>query len=239
VDERLARRLWPEGAIGRRFVIERDSTHAELEVVGVIAPVRATGVRDEDIPHFVIPYHLFPIEMSLVVKTRETAASLGAAIRSAVDASHTGRAAFDIRPMSEYVTDSIGDTRFTMWVLAAFAVASALLAAVGLYGTLAYLITQRTREFGIRLALGFTARAIVAMVMREGVALAAAGAALGLAGAAAITGAIRQLLYNVSPFDGMTLLGVVALVALVAVAAAGVPAWRAAIIDPQVSLRSE
>jgi len=238
VDERLARRLWPEGAIGKRLVIER-GPREELEIVGVTAPVRATRVRDENIPHFLIPYHLYPVEMSLVVKTRETAASLGPAIRSAVDASHTGRAAFDIRPMSGYVTDSIGDTRFTMWVLAAFAVTSVLLAAVGLYGTLAYLIAQRTPEFGIRLALGSTVRAIIAMVVREGAVLAAAGAVLGLAGASAVTGAIRQLLYNVNPFDGVTLTGVVALVALVSLAAAGVPAWRTTRIEPNVSLRAE
>jgi putative ABC transport system permease protein len=177
--------------------------------------------------------------MTLVVKTRQTAAALGPTILSAVAASHTGRAAFDIRPMSEYVTDSIGDVRFTMWGLAAFAAASVSLAAVGLYGTLAYLIAQRTREFGIRLALGSTVRAIVVMVMREGALLAAAGAALGLAGASAVMGAIRQLLYNVSPFDGVTLFGVVALVALVAVAATVVPAWRATRIEPTVALRSE
>lgn len=239
VDRRLARRLWPEGALGKHLAIETSGAREELAVIGVTVPVRATQVRDENVPHFVVPYHVFPIEMTLVVKTRQTAAALGPAILGAVAASHTGRAAFDIRPMSDYVTDSIGDVRFTMWGLAAFAAASVLLAAVGLYGTLAYLIAQRTREFGIRLALGSTVRAIVVMVMREGALLAAAGAALGLAGASAVMGAIRQLLYNVSPFDGVTLLGVVGLVALVAIAAAGLPAWRATSIEPTVALRSE
>ena len=129
-----------------------------------LQPVLATRVRDEDIPHFIIPYHLYPIEMSLVIKTRETAAALGPAINSAVSASHTGRAAFEIRPIGDYVTDSTGDTRFTMFVLAIFA------------------------------------------------------------GASAMTGAIRQLLYDVRPFDGVTLAGVIALVVFVSVAAAGVPA---------------
>ena len=89
--------------------------------------------------------------------------------------------------MSDYVSDSIGDTRFILFVLAAFAGASVLLAAVGLYGTLAYLTAQRTREFGIRLALGSSVRAIVAIVMRESVLLALAGAAVGLIGVAAVT----------------------------------------------------
>ncbi len=176
--------------------------------------------------------------MSLVMKTRETVELMVPRIQSALEAAHTGRAAFDIRPMSSYVSDSIGDTRFILLVLAAFAAASILLAAVGLYGTLAYLTTQRTREFSIRLALGCRVNAIVAIVIRESVALAATGAAIGLIGVAAITGVIRQLLYGVRPLDVPTLLAVVALVAVVALSAACLPAWRATRIDPQTSLRS-
>ncbi len=160
-------------------------------------------------------------------------------IQSALQAAHAGRAAFDIRPMSSYVSDSIGDTRFILFVLSAFAAASILLAAVGLYGTLAYLTAQRTREFGIRLALGSSVNAIVAIVIRESIVLAAAGAALGLVGVAGITGAIRQLLYKVRPLDIPTLLAVTALVGVVALSAACLPAWRVARIDPQSSLRSE
>ena len=126
-----------------------------------------------------------------------------------------------------------------LFVLAAFAGASVLLAAVGLYGTLAYLTTQRTREFGIRLALGSSVKALVTIVMRESILLAAAGAAVGLILAAAVTRAIRDLLYGVQPLDGMTLAGVVGLVWIIALGAAGVPAWRATRIDPQTSLRSE
>ena len=124
-------------------------------------------------------------------------------------------------------------------MLAAFAGASVLLAAVGLYGTLAYLTAQRTREFGIRLALGSSVKALVAIVIRESVLLAAVGVALGLAGVAVVTRAIRELLYGVQPLDGLTLAGVVGLLAVIAVGAAGVPAWRATRIDPQKSLRSE
>jgi putative ABC transport system permease protein len=208
-------------------------------VVGVTANVRTTQVRDENIPHFMLPYSAYPVEMSLVIKTRETAERLAPRIQAAVNAAHGGRAAFDIRPMSAYVSDSIGDTRFIMLVLAAFAAASVLLAAVGLYGTLTYLTAQRTREFGIRLALGSSVKAIVAIVVRESVLLAAAGAAIGLVGVVAVTGAIRELLYAVRPLDGVTLAAVVGLVAIVALGAASVPAWRATRIDPQTSLRSE
>ena len=239
IDEGLAKRLWPEGAIGKRLAVYRTGWRNDLEVIGVTAPLRVTRVRDDSIPHFMLPYSTYPSEMSLVVKTAETAERMAPRIKSVMDAARGGRAAFDIRPMSDYVSDSIGDTRFLLVVLAAFAAASVLLAAVGLYGTLAYLSAQRTREFGIRLALGSSVRAIVAIVMRESILLAVAGIVLGLLGAAALTRAIRDLLYGVRPLDGVTLFGVAGLVGIVALLAAGVPAWRAARIDPQVSLRSE
>ncbi len=239
IDEGLAMRLWPEGAIGKRLSIYRTGWRNDLEVIGVTVAVRVTRVRDGSIPHFMMPYGSYPVGMSLVVKTREPAESMAPRIQSAVDGAHGGRAAFDIRPMSAYVSDSIGDTRFILFVLAAFAGASVLLAAVGLYGTLAYLTAQRTREFGIRLALGSSVKALVTIVIRESVLLAAAGAAVGLIGVAAVTRAIRELLYGVQPLDGVTLVGVVGLVGIIALGAAGVPAWRATRIDPQTSLRSE
>ncbi len=237
IDAGLAKRLWPdESAIGKTLSVYRTGWRNDLEVVGVTAPVRVTRVRDESVPHYMMPDE-YPA--SLVIKTHETAERMAPQIQAAVDAAHGGRAAFDIRPMSDYVSDSIGDTRFILFVLAAFAGASVLLAAVGLYATLAYLTAQRTREFGIRLALGSSVKALVTIVIRESVLLAAAGAAVGLIGVAAVTRAIRELLYGVRPLDGVTLVGVVGLIAIIAVGAAGVPGWRATRIDPQKSLRSE
>lgn len=238
IDEPLAKRLWPEGALGKRLSVFRTAWRNDLEIVGIAAPVRMTRVRDGNVSGFLLPYSTYP-EMSIVVKTRDTADRLAPGIRHAADAAQGGWPAFNIRPMSDYVDASIGDTRFILSVLAAFALASVLLAAVGLYGTMAYLTAQRTREFGIRLALGSSARAIVSVVMREGVLLALAGTVLGLAGVAGVTGAMKGLLYGVRPLDGVTLAGVVFVVGIVALGAAGVPAWRATRIDPQTSLRSE
>ena len=236
IDAFLAKRLWPEGAIGKRLAVYRTGRRDEYEVVGVTAAVRATRVRDENIPHFMLPDE-YP--ETLVIKTHERPERLSPEIEAAVSAVHVERATFDVRPMSEYVSDSIGDTRFMLFVLSIFAGASVLLSAVGLYGTLAYLTARRSQEFGIRLALGATLRGIVAIVFWESVTLAAAGVVLGLAGLAAVTGAMRGLLYGVGAFDGVTVSGVAGLVGIVALAAASVPAWRAARIDPQVSLRSE
>ncbi len=238
IDERLAKRLWPEGALGKRLSVFRTGWRNDLEVIGITAPVRMTRVRDDDVPNFLLPYSTYP-EMSLVVKTRERAETLAPGIRQAADAAHGGWPAFRIVGMSAYVDASIGGTRFLLAVLAAFAIASVLLAAVGLYGTMAYLTSRRTREFGIRLALGSGSRAILTLVLREGVLLALAGTALGLAGVAGVTGALKGLLYGVRPLDAGTLAGVAVLVTLVALCAAGIPAWRAARVDPQSSLRME
>ena len=114
-----------------------------------------------------------------------------------------------------------------------------VLAGVGLYGTLAYLASQRTQEFGVRLALGASAASILRLVMREGGLLTGVGAALGLAGAVAVTRALRGLLYGVTPLDGLTIASVVALVAGVTLVAVGGPAWRAACVNPVTALRAE
>ncbi|HYI95677.1 MAG TPA: ABC transporter permease [Bryobacteraceae bacterium] len=239
IDAGLAKRLWPEGPIGRVLSVYRTGWRNDMEIIGVTGNVRVTRVRDESIPHFMLPYGAYPSSMSLVVKTEAPADRIGPLIQSAVGAAHSERAAFEIRPMGDYVSESIGDTRFILFVLAAFAASSVVLAAVGLYGTLAYLTAQRTREFGIRLALGSSVKALVTIVIREGIVLVGAGAGIGLIGIAAISRGIRELLYGVHPFDGLTLSAVSVLLAIVALAAAGVPAYRAARIDPQTSLRCE
>jgi putative ABC transport system permease protein len=186
-----------------------------------------------------LPYGNYPSNMSLVIKTPNSAEKLAPRIKAAVDEVRPGQPVLDIRGMREYVLDSIGDTRFMVFGLTVFAGASVLLAAVGLYGTLTYLTLQRTREFGIRLAIGSSVMAIIAIVVQESAVLTLVGTVLGLLGASTIVGTIRGMLYGVHPLDGMTFFGVVALVGIIALASATIPAWRAARIDPQISLRSE
>jgi ABC-type antimicrobial peptide transport system permease subunit len=118
-------------------------------------------------------------------------------------------------------------------------VASLVLAGVGLYGTLAYLTSQRMQEFGVRLALGESAGSILRLVLREGSLVTGLGAAIGLGGAIATTRALQALLYGVTPLDGLTIVSVVTLVAAVALLAVGWPAWRAARVDPTTALRVE
>jgi putative ABC transport system permease protein len=237
VDERLAARLWNGEAIGRQLRV--GASRRPLEVVGVAGHIRAHAIRDAATPTVYVPSHVYEIEQTLVVKTRGPLSTIGPAIKQAVEALGPGRPVFDIRMMDDIVEASIENTRFTMLVLSSFAVASLVLAGVGLYGTLAYLTSQRTQEFGVRLALGASAASILALVVREGCLLTGLGGALGLVGAIAVTRMLQGLLYGVTPLDGLTIASVVALVAAVALVAVGWPAWRATRVDPTTALRAE
>ncbi len=237
VDEQVAALLWNGDAIGRQLGV--GEAKQPLEVIGVAGQIRARTVRDAGTPMIYVPSHVYEIEQTLVVKTRAPLSTIGPAIKQAVEALGPGRPVFDIRLMEDIVEASIDNTRFTMLVLAGFAVASLVLAGVGLYGTLAYLTSQRTQEFGVRLALGASAATILRLVMREGCLLTGLGAALGLVSAIAVTRALQGLLYGVTPLDGLTITSAVALVATVALVAVGWPAWRAARIDPATALRAE
>lgn len=239
IDDRLARQLWPTGALGGKLAMRQGKRIDVFEIVGITNTVRTESVRDTEVATIMVPYHYVRNELHLVMRTSRSAADIGPDIRRAVESLGTRRPVTEIRPMRDYVVDSMGEARFTTLVLTGFAATSLLLAAIGLYGTLAYLTLQRTQEFGVRMALGASAVHVLHMVAREGIVLTAIGGVLGLAGAAAITGALRGLLYEVTPLDAPTLVGVTVLVATVAIAAAGQPAWRASRVDPAVALKGE
>lgn len=239
VDRRIAEKFWPDGAVGRRLSTRIGGKPATLEVIGVSEPVRTMRGSDTDAPHVFLSYNVAQAEPSLVIRTGVSAALLAPEIRRVVESLGTGRPVVDIRPLQYYVDNSIGDTRFTMLMLTTFAAASVLLAGIGMYGTLAYLISQRTQEFGVRMALGASAAAVIRMVTREGIGLAAIGALIGIAAALAVAGTLRSLLYGVAPLDAATVLTVSAVTALVAIVAAGIPAWRASRVDPMIALRTE
>lgn len=237
VDERLAAQFWQGDAIGKRLMLQYSKQ--PLEVIGVAGHIRASDIRDSGTLMIYVPSHVYEIEQTLVVKTRAPLSTIGPAIKQAVEALGPGRPVFNIRPMDDIVRASIDNTRFTMLALSGFAMASLVLAGIGLYGTLAYLTSQRTQEFGVRIALGASAASILGLVFREGCLLTGLGAALGLAGAIAAARVLQGLLYGVTPLDGLTMASVVTLVAAVAFVAVGWPAWRAARIDPNTALRAE
>jgi ABC-type antimicrobial peptide transport system permease subunit len=144
-----------------------------------------------------------------------------------------------MRTMTQRVDESLARRRFSMTLLSAFATLALLLAAVGIYGVMSYLVRQGAREMGIRIALGATPRAIVGLVIRQGLVVTAAGLAIGLAGAWALTRLMRSLLFEVAATDPATFASIALLLGATAVAACYLPARRAARIDPLVSLRAE
>jgi putative ABC transport system permease protein len=235
VDERFARMLSSGDPIGRQFHIGKRT----FEVIGVTPSVRVTQVRDEPRPHFFVPYHVRPAEMSLVMKTRADVATLAPGIKRAVESIGNSRAVYDIRPMADYTAESVNETRFVMLVLVLFASASLLLTIAGLYATLAYLVSRRTHEFGVRLALGASMQQVVRLVATEGAKLTAIGGAIGIAGALAAAQLLSSLLYGVAPLDWATFAAVAGVIAIVACVASAVPAMRAARVDPLVALRYE
>jgi putative ABC transport system permease protein len=237
VDERLAAQLWHGDAVGKR--INLGESKRPLEVVGVAGQIRARAIRDSGTATIYVPSHVYEIEQTIVVKTRTPISTIGPSIKRAVESLGPGRPVFDIRLMDDVIEASIDNTRFTMLVLAGFAVASLMLAGVGLYGTLAYLTSRRTQEFGVRLALGASPAGLVGLVIREGCLLTGLGVALGLAAAIAVTQALRGLLFGVTPLDGLTIASVVGLLAAMALVAVAAPAWRASRVDPMTALRAE
>src|SRR5262249_6651815 len=148
-------------------------------------------------------------------------------------------ALFNVYSMSERIDLSLASRRTTMLVANAFGGVALFLAMMGIYGVLAYLVTQRTREVGIRVALGSTRSGILGLVLREGLALVGGGLILGLIGAASLQGAVASEIYAVRPLDPLVLGSVMLLLAFVALAACAAPAWRAMRVDPIVALRSE
>jgi putative ABC transport system permease protein len=174
-----------------------------------------------------------------VVRTSVPPLGLGDAVRRELQKVDGSVAAADVRASGYYLETAVATRRFSLQLLAGFAVLALVLAALGIYGVVSYTVTQRTREIGVRLALGATVRDIVAMVLGDGLRRTALGLAVGLVGAWAAGRALRTLLYGVRANDLGIYAAVVALLAAVTVAACLLPAWRAARVDPLLALRAD
>jgi putative ABC transport system permease protein len=173
------------------------------------------------------------------VRTRGDAATFLPAIKNAIWSVDRDQPIVRVARMDDLVAASAAERRFVLILFEAFGLVALLLAATGLYGVLSGSVTERTREIGVRSALGATPGSIVTMVVRQGMVLTGFGVALGLAGAAAASQAIAAMLFDVSRIDPLTYFGVIALLGAVSAIACGIPAWRASRIDPMVALRYE
>jgi predicted permease len=208
-------------------------------IVGVIANERLHGLTEAAPPAVYVPLPQSPASGVLLVRTSGDPAALAGAVRSTIASIDPALAVYGVEPLAATVSKTVGQRRFTMLLVAAFAVLTILLALVGVHGMLSYLTAQRTREFGIRLALGATNTDVIRSVLRGGLLLAGAGVALGLVGALVLTRWITALLYGVTPTDARTFVAVTALVLAAACAASWLPARRATRTHALDSLRAE
>jgi len=241
INEGMARRFWPEGdAIGKRIKVGPPQNEPWLTIVGVAGDVKNIGLEADARlatyePHAQRPWS----SMTLAIRTEADPLSLSAAVRGEL---RTMEKDLLIRPpstMDERIRLSVAPRRFNMTLLAVFAALALLLAAVGVYGVMSYTATQRTREIGVRMALGAQSGAVLKLIVGQGLKLALIGVSIGLAAAFALTRWMEDLLFDVRPSDTWTYGAVAALLLLVALFASWIPARRAAKVDPMVALRCE
>jgi len=240
ISRSMARQMFPgQSPLGRRIRSWRDE-NLYREIVGVVADVRYWS-QDQDIVNNVYVPHKQNSWRRLVLAVR-TQGDPGALLKSLQTEiwSHDNRLSIsEIRTMDEVVDLALARPRFSMFVLGIFALAGAVLAAIGIYGVMSYSVAQRRREIGIRMALGALRGDVLRMVARRALVLAGTGVICGVAGALALTGLMRTLLFGVSPTDARTYVAVSVLLIFVALVASYVPARRAARIDPVITLRYE
>jgi len=208
------------------------------EIVGVIADERTSTLEGTVRPGVYVPIEQSPsTSVNVVVRSAIEPASLSRAITEAVHEVNRNQVVSDIRTLEEMKSTSVASTRLRTTLLAVFAALALLLSAIGIYGVISYTVAQRTHELGVRAALGASAKALIGMVVRNGMTLTVVGLALGIAGALGLTQLLGTLLFGVSPRDPVTLAGSAAILAAVALLACYVPARRAARMDPLVALR--
>jgi len=243
VNEAMARRFWPgQSAVGKRIRWGGWNPQGWLTIAGVVADVKFSSLESESPPTIYMPVFQIPrIRRDAVFIARTTAepSSLAAAMRREIAAVDADLPVYDVRTMNQVIAESVAQRRFTMGLLAIFAFAALGLAALGLYGVISYAVTQRTREIGLRMALGGRRLDVLRLVVGQGMKMAMIGALAGLLASLALTRLIKGLLYGVSASDPLTFIAVALLLTLVALVACWIPARRATKVDPMVALRCE
>jgi predicted permease len=241
INQVLANRQFPgEDPIGHRLLFGTEP----ITIVGVVGSIRQAGLDLDPLQEVYFPYSGGGLDTALgdavlVVKTEVPPASLAEGIRGAVASLDAGLPLYQVLTMEEVIDQSLANRRLILWLLATFAGVALVLSAVGLYGVISYLVAQRTREIGVRLALGARRGDILGMVLRQAGGLAAIGIALGLLAALAVTRVLEGLLYGVSARDPLTYAALAAALAAVTLLATWMPARRASLVDPILAIRAE
>ncbi|HEY2377655.1 MAG TPA: ABC transporter permease [Gemmatimonadaceae bacterium] len=238
VSETLARTIWPnESAVGK-FIDYQWDRQEHVQIVGVAGDVHHEGVDKQPFMEIYRPLPQFAYEgMTLVVRTAGDPSALATSLRETVHSIDRDQPVGRLETMDELVSTSLGASRLSTMLFGLFGLVGLVLASVGIYGVMSYGVIQRTREFGVRMALGARATDVLVMVVRQGTRLTLIGIVVGLAGAFALTRLMRTLLFGVTPSDPLTFLGIAVLLGAVALLASYLPARRATRVDPVIALR--
>jgi len=241
VNEAFVRRHFPDGgAIGERVVISYEEPDApERTIIGVVRDVRNAGLVSDPVPTYFVPFNQVPWNtLALVVRTTGEPGALTPNVRAIVQRLDPDIPLYNIATMDERLSQVVAQPRFRTQLLTVFAGVALVLAAIGVYGVMAYAVSQRTQEIGVRMALGANAGRVRAMVVREALVVGLSGVAVGVIGAVALSRFVAGLLFGVTPTDPLTYASVAGLLAAVAVVASYLPAVRASRVDPMEALRA-
>jgi predicted permease len=239
VDESTARKYWPtRDPLGRRVRFRRDPTKPWTTIVGIVKDIKSDGLDIDGVPHIYVPtYQDSNKRLSVVLRTSLSATALEPQIRREIQSIDPSLPVFGVASMNDVLERSLASRRFSADLVGGFAALAVLLASIGIYGLLAYMVGQRSREIGIRMALGARREDIQRMFLRKGIALAGVGVVVGLVFSASSASVMASLLYGVRPHDGVVFLIVPLLLFAVAVLASYLPARRAAKVDPLSAFR--
>ncbi len=239
VNEQFTTRYFPGAdAIGQRLRIGDDKE--AREIVGVVGGVRHNSLQESPWPEMYLPNDQGPAySLNLVIRASRDPANLASALRGAVNVVDPEQSISTVRTMEELVSSSVAQPRFASLLLGSFALLALVLASIGLYGVISYAVSRRTREIGIRMAVGATPSDILRLVVSQGFRLTAVGLGIGLTGAFFLTRLLATWLFEVTPYDAVTFAVLPMLLAGVAILACWIPAVRAARVDPLISLREE
>jgi predicted permease len=243
IDAYMARQLWPnQDSVGKRFHIGGiiETTSPWITIVGVVGQVKQYTLDSDSRIAFYLPQTQYPTRaMNVVVRSGSDPAALAAAVKQQVHELDSDLPLYNVITMQSRLDESLAQRRFTMLLLGVFAAIALALATIGIYGVMAYLVSQGTRDIGIRMALGATPRSVLLLIVSKGMLLAVCGAVLGVAGAFGVTRLLRSLLFGVGATDAVTFVGIPSVLILVTLVASYIPALRASRIDPAQSLRHE
>jgi putative ABC transport system permease protein len=242
LNETAARRFFAgRGPIGQRIEVGEGEHARWLEVIAVVGDVRNRGLDAPTSPELFVPVRQqvagYNNQLFLLVRTSSTPEAMLPAIRGAIARLDADQPVYAIRSLEGAVAESVSQRRMAMLLITIFAGVALVLASVGVYGIMSYMVSERTHEIGIRMSLGARGADVLRMVVRESVMLAALGLVLGLVGAVALSGLLTSLMFGVSPTDPATLIGVTVLLLAVAALATVVPAWRASRVSPMEAMR--